>query len=165
MVLAYCTHMHTLGRDVELVLSQCVYAQSISTAVITELEQLHQILDFLGSPSEEFLEVKIKSEHARKYLRQMPQKPRKDPKEYFAGAHPLAIDLLEKMLILDPDYRISAVEALEHRYLADYHDPLDEVCVCVSQCLCGCSRQSCHHHTKSLTHVCMHAYRNILAMT
>jgi serine/threonine protein kinase len=38
-----------------------------------------------------------------------------------------AIDLLERMLLLDADKRISAVEALEHPYFAKYYDPSDEV--------------------------------------
>ena len=39
---------------------------------------------------------------------------------------PLAIDLLEKMLELDSDKRISAEQALAHPYLAQYADPTDE---------------------------------------
>lgn len=37
-----------------------------------------------------------------------------------------AVDLLEKFLIFDPHARISASNALEHRYLQIYHDPTDE---------------------------------------
>lgn len=38
----------------------------------------------------------------------------------------LAVDLLEKMLVLDTDKRITASEALAHSYFAQYHDPEDE---------------------------------------
>lgn len=38
----------------------------------------------------------------------------------------LAVDLLEKMLVLDTDKRITAAEALAHTYFAQYHDPDDE---------------------------------------
>lgn len=37
-----------------------------------------------------------------------------------------AIDLLEKMLELDADKRITAEQALSHPYLAQYADPADE---------------------------------------
>lgn len=36
------------------------------------------------------------------------------------------IDLLEKMLVLDPRKRITTAEALKHDYLATYHDESDE---------------------------------------
>jgi p38 MAP kinase len=37
-----------------------------------------------------------------------------------------AIDLLERMLDLDPDTRITAEQALAHEYLRQYSDPTDE---------------------------------------
>lgn len=37
-----------------------------------------------------------------------------------------AIDLLEKMLELDADKRITAEDALAHKYLEQYADPSDE---------------------------------------
>lgn len=39
----------------------------------------------------------------------------------------IALDLLKKMLILDPKTRIKVKNALEHPYLEDLHDPNDEV--------------------------------------
>lgn len=51
---------------------------------------------------------------------------RRDFKEVFKGANPLAIDLLEKMLELDADKRITAEQALAHPYLEKYSDPSDE---------------------------------------
>ena len=44
----------------------------------------------------------------------------------FRGCNPTAIELLERTLDLDPDTRITAVEALAHPYLAQYADPTDE---------------------------------------
>lgn len=38
----------------------------------------------------------------------------------------IAVDLLEKMLVLDTDKRITAAEALAHGYFTQYHDPDDE---------------------------------------
>lgn len=51
---------------------------------------------------------------------------RRDFKDVFKGANPLAIDLLEKMLELDADKRITAEQALAHLYLEKYSDPSDE---------------------------------------
>jgi p38 MAP kinase len=37
-----------------------------------------------------------------------------------------AVSLLEKMLEMDPDLRITASDALAHSYFNQYHDPSDE---------------------------------------
>lgn len=50
----------------------------------------------------------------------------RDFKDVFRGANSLAIDLLEKMLELDADKRITAEQALAHTYLEKYSDPSDE---------------------------------------
>lgn len=51
---------------------------------------------------------------------------KRDFRDVFRGANPLAIDLLEKMLELDSDKRITAEKALAHSYLEKYADPNDE---------------------------------------
>jgi len=60
------------------------------------------------------------------YSRNLPQMPRRDFRRLFVNASPAAIDLLEKMLQLDPDYRPTAAQAMEHEFLAAYHDETDE---------------------------------------
>ncbi|XP_061731348.1 mitogen-activated protein kinase 14B-like isoform X4 [Nerophis ophidion] len=52
--------------------------------------------------------------------------PKRNFADVFLGANPLAVDLLEKMLVLDTDKWISASQALNHPYFAQYHDPDDE---------------------------------------
>ena len=43
----------------------------------------------------------------------------------FEGANPVAIDLLEKMLEIDPDKRITAEQTLAHPYLAQVDHIVD----------------------------------------
>jgi len=46
--------------------------------------------------------------------------------QLFSKHNPSAVDLLKKMLIVDPTKRISIAEALEHPFLAEFHDSEDE---------------------------------------
>lgn len=86
------------------------------------MHQLGLIIQVLGSPSEEELSF-IASSRARRYMQQMPRRPRIPFSTLFPTASPLAIDLLEKMLVFDPTKRISIDDALRHPY---FEDPLPE---------------------------------------
>jgi p38 MAP kinase len=52
----------------------------------------------------------------------MPQSERVNFSTKIPGATAKAIDLLEKILVFDPKSRITAAEALNHPYLADYQE-------------------------------------------
>ena len=45
----------------------------------------------------------------------------------FPDANPLALDLMERMLTLDPRERITVRDALNHKYLELWHDPKEEI--------------------------------------
>lgn len=54
---------------------------------------------------------------ARNYIKSLPVTRKKDFTNVFKGATPLAIDLLEKMLELDSEERITAEQALAHPFV------------------------------------------------
>ncbi|EMP32320.1 Mitogen-activated protein kinase 14 [Chelonia mydas] len=91
----------------------------------TDIDQLKLILRLVGTPGPELLK-KISSESARNYIQSLSYMPKMNFENVFIGANPLAVDLLEKMLVLDTDKRITAAEALAHGYFSQYHDPDDE---------------------------------------
>lgn len=89
------------------------------------VDQLNQILLILGTPKEATL-TKIGLVRAQNYVRLLPFMKKVPYTELFPQANPLALDLLEKMLTLDPHERITVDEALTHPYLSIWHDPQDE---------------------------------------
>jgi len=107
----------------------CIMAELLTGRTLfpgsDHIHQLNLIMEILGTPGEEFMK-KISSESARNYIKSLKVMKKRDFKDLFRGASPLAIDLLEKMLELDADKRITAEQALAHQYLEKYSDPSDE---------------------------------------
>lgn len=89
------------------------------------VDQLNQILHYLGTPNEETLS-RIGSPRAQEYVRNLPFMPKIPFQRLFPNANPDALDLLDRMLAFDPASRISVEEALEHPYLHIWHDASDE---------------------------------------
>ncbi|XP_056629340.1 mitogen-activated protein kinase 14A isoform X1 [Triplophysa dalaica] len=107
----------------------CIMAELLTGRTLfpgtDHIDQLKLIMLLVGTPGPELL-MKISSESARTYINSLPQMPKRNFADVFIGANPLAVELLEKMLVLDTDKRITAAEALADPYFAQYHDPDDE---------------------------------------
>ncbi|XP_073147137.1 mitogen-activated protein kinase homolog MMK1 isoform X2 [Henckelia pumila] len=88
------------------------------------VHQLRLLLELIGTPSES--EMGCLNDNAKKYIQQLPPYRRQSCTEKFPRVHPLAIDLVEKMLTFDPRQRITVEDALAHPYLNSLHDISDE---------------------------------------
>ncbi|XP_050409210.1 mitogen-activated protein kinase 1 [Patella vulgata] len=107
----------------------CILAEMLSNRPLFPgkhyLDQLNHILGVLGSPSQGDLNC-IMNEKARGYIQSLPYKPKIPWPRLFPNADPKALDLLDKMLIFNPQKRITVEESLAHPYLEQYYDPADE---------------------------------------
>lgn len=89
------------------------------------VHQLRSIVELIGLPNDSDLDF-VKSENARRYLRQLPRYEKQPLHEKFPKVSPLALDLVDKMLAFDSSKRISVEDALAHPYLSTLHDVSDE---------------------------------------
>ncbi|KAF8395023.1 hypothetical protein HHK36_018962 [Tetracentron sinense] len=89
------------------------------------VHQMRLLTELLGTPSESDIGF-VRNEDARRYIRQLPTHPRQPFTKIFPHVHPVAIDLIEKMLTFDPTKRITVEEALAHPYFESLHDIADE---------------------------------------
>ncbi|KIK64207.1 hypothetical protein GYMLUDRAFT_40496 [Collybiopsis luxurians FD-317 M1] len=87
--------------------------------------QIELVLHVIGTPTlDEFHAVA--SRRSREFLRSMPIRKKQNFKNLFPLASDDAIDFLQKTLTFDPKKRMTAEEALDHPYVAAYHDAQDE---------------------------------------
>ncbi|KAF7823501.1 mitogen-activated protein kinase-like protein NTF6 [Senna tora] len=89
------------------------------------VQQLTLITELLGSPDDSDLGF-LRSDNAKKYVKQLPHVEKQPFACKFPDVSPLAIDLAEKMLVFDPAKRITVEEALNHPYLSSFHEINEE---------------------------------------
>lgn len=89
------------------------------------VHQLRLITELIGSPDDASLGF-LRSDNARRYVRQLPRCRKQQFATRFPNMLSGAVDLLEKMLVFDPNKRITVEEALRHPYLQSLHDLNDE---------------------------------------
>lgn len=114
------------GTSIDVWSVGCIFAELLGRKPMFQgtecLNQLKLIVNILGSQRDEDLEF-IDNPKAKRYIRSLPYSPGLSLSRLYPGAHVLAIDLLQKMLVFDPSKRISVTEALQHPYMAPLYDP------------------------------------------
>lgn len=88
--------------------------------------QLELIVDCLGQPNRQFLQSFNEGRMANIFSRLDHQNTEGRFEEVFSDKDPLALDLLRKMLIYDPEKRITIEGALDHDFIGDLHYEPDE---------------------------------------
>ena len=78
-------------------------------------DQLAVIFEVIGTPSEEDKSY-VTDAKALEYLEAFPIRPKSDLTALYPGAGEEAIDLLGRMLVFNPYFRVSVNEALEHPF-------------------------------------------------
>ncbi|XP_020308060.1 mitogen-activated protein kinase 9 isoform X3 [Oncorhynchus kisutch] len=114
----------------------CIMGEMVKGNVIFQgtdhIDQWNKVIEVLGTPSMEFMNRLM--ETVRNYVMNKPQYPGVNFAELFPDwAFPSdsehdrlksqARDLLSKMLVIDPESRISVEEALNHPYIHVWYDP------------------------------------------
>jgi serine/threonine protein kinase len=108
----------------------CIFAELLLRKPVfpggNHIEQLKIIFAILGTPDPDSLSW-IKTPEAKSWVQRMKPSKGRDFKKIFHNASPDALDLLIKMLQVDPNNRISVVDALAHPFLKELHDPAKEI--------------------------------------
>uniref|UniRef100_A0A8C2ZCU5 Stress-activated protein kinase JNK n=1 Tax=Cyclopterus lumpus TaxID=8103 RepID=A0A8C2ZCU5_CYCLU len=114
----------------------CIMGEMVKGSVIFQgtdhIDQWNKVIEVLGTPHLEFMNRLM--ETVRNYVMNKPQYPGVSFAELFPDwAFPSdsehdklksqARDLLSKMLVIDPECRISVEEALNHPYIHVWYDP------------------------------------------
>eukprot|EP00755_Sulcionema_specki_P007374 Sspe_Gene.38090::Locus_18371_Transcript_1_1_Confidence_1.000_Length_1310::g.38090::m.38090 len=108
----------------------CIFAELMNRRVLFQgkdyLQQLNLICECLGVPSDDDMAF-LKQHEATKYMKSLPYAPKPLTSVVPSIAkNPTALDFLSRMLVFNPEKRLSAAELLCHPYLEGYHDPEDE---------------------------------------
>uniref|UniRef100_A0A3Q3BK50 mitogen-activated protein kinase n=1 Tax=Kryptolebias marmoratus TaxID=37003 RepID=A0A3Q3BK50_KRYMA len=112
----------------------CIMAEMLQGRALFKgadhIDQLEQIWKVTGTPTPEFIS-KLESEDAKDYLKKVSSKPKADLHKLFSALFSvvppsLAVTVLEHMLLLDPEERITAAEALALPYFSEFRGPEEE---------------------------------------
>lgn len=117
------------SQTVDVWSAACILAEMITGQVLfpghDSIDQLNKILRLTGTPDSSLVQ-KMQSKDAQSYVLGLRPQKKKNFKDVFASMDENAVGIMEGMLLLDPETRLTVKQALSHPFLAEYHDPESE---------------------------------------
>ena len=91
------------------------------------LDQMERVVAFTGPPSASDI-ASMQSEFAETMIANLSyNQPRMTLKQKLPNADADTIDFIQKMLVFNPEHRMPIAQALEHPFVAQFHNPDEEV--------------------------------------
>ncbi|XP_055795800.1 mitogen-activated protein kinase 12 isoform X2 [Salvelinus fontinalis] len=107
----------------------CIMAEMLSGKPLFKgndhLDQLTEIMKITGTPTQEFI-TKLQSQDAKNYVKSLTKVQKKDLQALFSTVNPQAVTVIERMLLLDPESRVTAAAALALPYFSEFREPEEE---------------------------------------
>ena len=120
---------HHYSKKIDVWSVGCSFAELLTKKFLfpgeNYIAQIKLIIEALGSPSEEDLNF-ISNDSAKKYVRDLGKIKKKPIDKIVNYPYPLALDLLDKMLVFNPEKRISIEDALNHPYLKNIREGIED---------------------------------------
>ncbi|NXC29245.1 MK15 kinase, partial [Campylorhamphus procurvoides] len=122
------SHSYTKGVDmwsIGCILGEMLLGKPLFPGTST-MNQIEQILRVIPAPSPDDI-LALQSEYKASVINHMSSGQRVTFEEIFPSSTPLpALDLLKKLLVFNPDKRLTAEEALQHPYVNRFSCPARE---------------------------------------
>ncbi|OXU27834.1 hypothetical protein TSAR_011710 [Trichomalopsis sarcophagae] len=84
------------------------------------INQVERIMATLPPPTDEDL-ASVSAGYGTSLLEKAPTSPHRSLEELLPNVSREALDLINNLIVFNPNYRLTAVEALEHPYVASFH--------------------------------------------
>ena len=121
------SHHYTKKIDVWSI--GCAFAELLSKKFMfpgeNYIAQIKLIIDVLGTQDVKDLDF-ISNSSAKNFVMQFQNIPKKNFSEILKCENPLAVDLVEKMLVFNPDKRYSIEDCLNHPYLKNMREGIED---------------------------------------
>jgi len=111
--------------SVGCILGELIVGKAIFQGTST-LNQIEKVLELIGKPKADDIES-VESPHAATILSSIDVSKKKSFQSFFANASETALDFLRKLLVFNPNNRLTIEEALKHKYLEQFSSPEEEI--------------------------------------